>query len=107
MNKSVNEEFLDNLFQSDPSKVLELCKEWNAYRFHFEESKKNTLLPKYMSVKEWVATIGYIPAGGIRHLIFANPSFNKKVVKRVGKKVLLDVQALELWISEQNNYNPQ
>ncbi len=58
---------------------------------------------KYMSVKQWVATHGYIPEGGIRHLIFSNPSFNQKVVKRIGKKCLLDTKALEIWIEEQNN----
>lgn len=64
-------------------------------------------MSKYMTVKQWVSTFGYIPEGGIRHLIFKNPSFNQKVVKRIGKKVLLDIQALENWISEQNSNNQQ
>ena len=58
-------------------------------------------MPKYMTIKQWVSKFGYFPEGGLRHLIFSNPSFNQRVVKRVGKKVLLDVQALENWIGEQ------
>lgn len=57
---------------------------------------------KYMTVKQWVTTFGYIPEGGIRHLIFSNPSFNQRVVRRLGRKVLLDIQELENWISEQH-----
>jgi len=58
--------------------------------------------PKYMTIKQWVATHGFIPEGGIRHLIFSNESFNQKVVKRIGKKILLDVEALYKFIEEQN-----
>lgn len=61
-----------------------------------------------MTVKQWVLTFGYIPEGGLRHLIFSNPSFNQRVVKRIGKrKLLLDIQALENWIEEQNGNNEQ
>lgn len=59
-------------------------------------------IPKYMSVPQWVKTFGYIPEGGIRHLIFSNESFNKRVVRRIGRKVLLDVQELQNWIEDQN-----
>lgn len=62
---------------------------------------------KYMTVKQWVSAFGYIPEGGIRHLIFNNASFNQRVVKRIGKKVLLDINALESWIEEQNCNNQQ
>lgn len=54
-----------------------------------------------MTVKQWVSVYGCIPEGGIRYLIFKNKDFEKKVVKRLGRKVLLDVQALETWIAEQ------
>lgn len=65
------------------------------------------IMPKYMTVKQWVSTFGYIPEGGIRHLIFTNSDFEKRVVKRVGKKVLLDVKALDYWVSEQGNTTQQ
>lgn len=61
------------------------------------------LATKYMTVKQWVSAFGFIPEGGIRHLIFSNKEFEEKVVKRLGRKILLDVQALENFIAEQSN----
>ncbi len=60
---------------------------------------------KYMTVKKWVSTFGYIPEGGVRHLIFSNKDFEKRVVKRIGRKILLDVHAMEDWISGQTTTN--
>ncbi|MCE5317472.1 MAG: hypothetical protein LLG04_08970 [Parachlamydia sp.] len=57
---------------------------------------------RYMTVKEWCANVGYLPEGGIRHLIFSNPEFCKRIVRRVGRKILLDCSALEQFIAEQN-----
>lgn len=56
---------------------------------------------KYMTIKQWVSTFGYIPEGGLRHLIFTNKDFEHRVVKRIGRKIILDIQALEDWINEQ------
>ncbi|MDP1607812.1 MAG: hypothetical protein Q8L98_00680 [Chlamydiales bacterium] len=58
--------------------------------------------PKYLTIKQWVAAYGFIPEGGIRHLIFSNDAFDKKVVKRIGSKILLDVHAFYEFIEEQN-----
>lgn len=58
--------------------------------------------PRYMTVKQWVARFGYIPEGGLRHLIFSNDDFNRRVVRRLGRKVLLDCLELDRFISEQN-----
>ena len=63
---------------------------------------KNSIDPKYLTIKQWVDRFGFIPEGGIRHLIFSNDAFNRKVVKRVGSKILLDVEALYEFIEEQN-----
>lgn len=63
--------------------------------------------PKYMTVKQWTSTFGYFSEAGLRHLIFSNQSFNQTVVKRVGRKLLLDIQALENWIAKQTDYNVQ
>lgn len=65
-----------------------------------------TFTSKYMTVKQWVETYGYIPEGGLRHLIFHNKDFEKKVVRRLGRKVILDVEALEAYVNEQGS-NPQ
>lgn len=58
------------------------------------------IAPRYLTVKQ-VASMGFIPEGGIRHLIFSNADFNKRVVRRLGKKVLLDLQALYKFIDDQ------
>lgn len=82
-----------------------MFKESNERSSDMQSQMSNQLTPfqcRFMSIKQWVTNFGYIPEGGIRHLIFSNPSFNQKVVKRIGKKVLLDVIALESWILEQN-----
>lgn len=112
MNQTVIQEELRELIKQDPVKVLELCKECINNKFFHENKKETTIditptVPKYMSVKKWVSTFGYIPEGGVRHLIFSNPIFNQRVVRRLGKKLLLDVQAFELWISEQHEYTTQ
>jgi hypothetical protein len=60
------------------------------------ETEKNVrvagITPRYLTVKQ-VAQLGFIPEGGIRHLIFSSQEFNRKVVRRLGTKVLLDLQA--------------
>lgn len=56
---------------------------------------------KYMTIKQWASTFGFIPEGGLRHLIFTNKDFERRVVKRLGRKIILDVEALEVWVSEQ------
>lgn len=55
---------------------------------------------RYLSVKDWVKKYGYFPVGGIRHLIFTNKEFERHVVKRVGRRILLDVTAFETWIDK-------
>ena len=67
------------------------------------EQKIDSSSPKYLTIKQWVKTYGFIPEGGIRHLIFTNPEFNKRVVRRIGKKkIVLDVQALFDFIEKEN-----
>lgn len=62
---------------------------------------------RYLTIKQWLAEYGYIPLGGLRHLIFKSKSFNDKVVKRIGSKIILDVLALDEWIEEQNKEQKQ
>lgn len=57
--------------------------------------------PPFLSIKQWVKTFGYIPEGGLRHLVYGNEEFRKKVVRKIGAKILLDVKAMEQWISQQ------
>lgn len=59
---------------------------------------------KYMTIKQWVSSFGFIPEGGLRHLIFTNKDFERRVVKRLGRKIILDVEALNSWVSEQKGH---
>jgi hypothetical protein len=47
--------------------------------------------------------MGFLPEGGIRHLIFSNEEFNQKVVRRLGKKILIDLQALYDFINKKKS----
>lgn len=55
--------------------------------------------PRFYSVAK-VSSLFDWGAGGIRHLILTDKKFNELCVRRVGKKVLIDVVAMEKWISE-------
>ena len=63
-----------------------------------QETKVETT-PKYVTVKQ-LAAMRFFPEGGIRHLIFSSKEFNQKVVRRVGKKILIDLQALYDYIDQ-------
>ena len=48
----------------------------------------------FVTLKQLLEKHKCIPEGGIRHLIFTNTdNFNGKVVKKIGRKILLDEQA--------------
>lgn len=60
--------------------------------------------PKLIPASKWNEHHEWPPIGGLRHLIFFAPLNNfKKVVKRVGRRVLIDEQAFFEWLEEQNN----
>ena len=61
------------------------------------------IVPKYLTVKRFAAEYNFITEGGLRHLIFSNAIFNDKCVKRVGKKILLDVEAVFEFIANGQN----
>lgn len=55
----------------------------------------------FLTVKQWLEKYHAIPEGGIRHLIFTNrDGFNTKVVKKIGRKILLDEEAFLRFIDE-------
>lgn len=55
---------------------------------------------KYLTVKQTAQTFKCFSEGSLRHLLFSNTSFREKIVKKVGKKVLIDTEALMKWIEE-------
>lgn len=60
---------------------------------------KTRLIP----VSKWNEFHAWPPIGGLRHLIF-NEKTNgfKKVVRRAGRRVLIDEAAFFQWMEEQN-----
>ncbi len=54
-----------------------------------------------LSVTQFSVKHGW-PVGGLRHLIFQNPRGFDRVVRRVGRKVLLDEMQFFQWVEEIN-----
>ncbi len=83
--KDPTQEFKVNMVDADKGDWRKELKE--------KSETKVCNVPRFMTIKQWVSAFGYIPEGGLRHLLFTNESFNKRVAKRIGRKVLLDVTA--------------
>ena len=66
----------------------------------FEEGK---ILTRLIPVPKWNNYHQWPPVGGLRHLIF-NARFNgfESVIKRAGRRVLIDEQAFFKWIEKKN-----
>ena len=63
--------------------------------------KENSPTTRFFTVAKWPHP--WPPAGGIRHLIFHSKTNGfDKVIKRVGRTVLIDEAAFFRWV-EQNN----
>ena len=61
----------------------------------------NQHLKSFLTLKQWLEKYSAIPEGGIRHLIFTNrDNFNERVVKKLGRKILLDEHAFLTYIDE-------
>ena len=59
--------------------------------------------PRLIPLPQWNRHHPWPPIGGLRHLVFhAKSNGFDKVVKRVGRRVLLDEQAFFVWVDEQN-----
>lgn len=62
---------------------------------------KQNKIRRLLSPNQLSLESGY-PLGGLRHLIFTDPKGFNRVVRRIGRKVLLDVNAFHEWIDEIN-----
>jgi len=61
---------------------------------------KNSLIP----LTEWSKLHPWPPIGGLRHLVFhAKENGFDSVIRRVGRRVLIDEQAFFEWIEAQNS----
>ena len=64
-----------------------------------EATRERRVIP----VTEWNKYHSWPPQGGLRHLIFnANTNGFNAVVKRAGRRVLIDEQAFFEWLDRQN-----
>ncbi len=60
---------------------------------------QSTNTPRLIPAADWNKFHHWPPPGGLRHLIFfADSNGFDKVVRRVGKRVLIDEQAFFLWV---------
>jgi hypothetical protein len=56
----------------------------------------------YLTVRQWVHEHPWPPIGGLRHLIFnAEANGFNKVIRRIGRRVLIDEDAFFNWVNTQ------
>lgn len=59
---------------------------------------------KYIPLTAWGVHHPWPPLGGLRHLVFnAKSNGFDTVIRRVGKRILIDEQAFFSWLDQQNN----
>lgn len=64
-----------------------------------DKSAVTRLIP----LTEWTKHHSWPPLGGLRHLVFyADQNGFDKVIRRAGRRVLIDEQEFFAWINEQN-----
>lgn len=58
---------------------------------------------RLLTVNQFVEAHPFTTHGGLRHIIFnAETNGFKKVIKRMGRKVLIDEKIFFQWVNEQN-----
>ena len=58
---------------------------------------------RLIPLTEWPKHHSWPPIGGLRHLVFhADGNGFDKVIRRAGRRVLIDEQAFFQWLEEQN-----
>lgn len=70
------------------------------------ESLENNLSPgiKLIPLTEWSKHHSWPPLGGLRHLVFnAKENGFHKVIRRCGRRILINEKAFFEWIEENNN----
>lgn len=60
-------------------------------------------IPRLVPLTHWNRHHEWPPLGGLRHLVFhAKTNGFDKVIRRVGKKILISEPAFFQWVEEQN-----
>lgn len=64
-----------------------------------QETQKTRLIP----LTKWSKYHSWPPNGGLRHLVFKEESNGfDKVIRRVGRRVLIDERAFFAWVESKN-----
>lgn len=74
-----------------------------------EKSNVTIANMKYYTVKQFIEKYPFITLGGLRHLIFHseyNGMDSSGVLKRLGRKILIDSEKYFAWMEKENN-NPK
>jgi hypothetical protein len=59
---------------------------------------------RIIPLTEWPSHHAWPPIGGLRHLVFhADKNGFNKVIRRAGRRVLIDEKSFFVWLDEQNN----
>jgi len=68
----------------------------------FMLSTAPTSSTRLLTVKQWSEAHAWPPYGGLRHLIFFSKSNGfDDVIRRIGRRVLIDEQAFFAWVEKQ------
>ena len=68
------------------------------------QSPAGTILPQLIPVTHWNERHPWPSAGGLRHLIFfADTNGFNKVIRRIGRRVLIDEAAFFEWANTQGD----
>ena len=63
----------------------------------------NTKQPRLIPLADWPQYHAWPPLGGLRHLVFlANENGFNKVIRRAGRRILIDEQAFFDWIETES-----
>lgn len=66
-------------------------------------SAQEVLQTNYYTVKQFAKEKGFLSENGLRYLIFnAETNGFSKVIKRIGKKILISESAFNAWLEEIN-----
>ena len=67
-------------------------------------STENTpATPRLIPLSKWPEHHAWPPLGGLRHLVFHEHTNGfHKVIRRVGKRILIDESAFFAWVEKQN-----
>lgn len=67
------------------------------------KENSNTFHNRLIPLTEWHKYYSWPPIGGLRHLVFHSETNGfDKVIRRVGRKVLLDETAWHEWVRSKN-----